>query len=234
MRAAVVVGVIVALLWGIQLADSLSGYWLLRFGIVPRTPGKLEDIFSAPFLHASWSHIEGNTLPLVVLGFLVALRGIGRFVAVTVIVVVVSGLGVWLIAPSGTDTVGASGVIFGYLGYLVARGVIERRLVDLAVALLVGALYWSVLPLLLPGNAGISWQAHLFGLAGGTLAAWWLRSRPVTPVLGEPTGGGGQPPVGTAPGATAQVGSKRVTSRSELFSLEPIRRRPPEGPAAGG
>jgi membrane associated rhomboid family serine protease len=177
-RAAVAMGLFVALLWIVQVIDSLSGYPLLRYGIEPRTPGRLEYVFTAPFIHVSYAHLIGNTLPLAVLGFLVALRGIGRFLAVTAIVICVSGLGVWLFAPSASDTVGASGVIFGYLGYLVASGIFERRFVDLAVAVLVGILYWSFIPDLLPGHPGISWQGHLFGLIGGVLAAWAFRSRP--------------------------------------------------------
>jgi membrane associated rhomboid family serine protease len=178
--AAIVMAVFIGVIWVIQIVDSLMHYSLLRFGIEPRWPSRLGDILSAPFLHVSYAHIADNTLPLAVLGFLVALRGIGRFLAVTAVVIVIGGLGVWLTAPSGTDTVGASGVIFGYLGYLVARGVIERRLSDILVALLVGALYWSVLPLLLPGNPGISWQGHVFGLLGGLLSAWLFRTRQPT------------------------------------------------------
>ncbi len=166
-----------AVLWVVQIADSLDHYSLLRWGIMPRQFGKLEDIFTAPFIHASYTHLMDNSLPLLVLGFMAALRGVGRWLAVTVVIIVVSGLGVWLTASGGTDTVGVSGVIFGYFGYLVARGVIERHLLDLAVGLLVGILYWSLLPGVLPGHYGISWQAHLFGLLGGVLAAWLFRRR---------------------------------------------------------
>ncbi len=177
MTAAIVIGLVVAFLWALQIFDSLSHYWLLRFGIFPRHVGKLEDVASAPFVHASYHHLLGNTLPLLVLGFLVALRGVKKFLLVSAVIVVVSGLGVWLTSPSGSDTVGASGVIFGYLGYLLARGFFERHLTDVLIALIVGALYWSILPDLLPGTAGVSWQAHLFGLLGGVLAARLFRER---------------------------------------------------------
>ncbi|HTX00858.1 MAG TPA: rhomboid family intramembrane serine protease [Acidimicrobiales bacterium] len=186
-NAAIAMAVFLVVIWVLQIADSLMHYSLLRFGIQPRWPSRLGDIFSAPFLHVSYAHISDNTLPLAVLGFLVALRGIARFLAVTLVIIVIGGLGVWLTASSGTDTVGASGVIFGYLGFLVARGAIERRLLDIVVAVLVGALYWSILPLLLPGNPGISWQGHLFGLAGGVTSAWWFRSRrPELPPADQP------------------------------------------------
>ena len=177
LSAVIVMGIFLAVLWVVQIADSVSHYPLLHLGIEPRSVGKVEDIFTAPFIHVSYAHLIGNTLPLLVLGFFVALRGIKRFLLVTLVIIVVSGLGVWLTASSGSDTVGASGVIFGYFGYLVARGVIERRPTDLFVGVVVGALYWSILPDLFPGNRGVSWQAHLFGLLGGILAARLFRLR---------------------------------------------------------
>jgi len=172
--------VFLGVLWAVQIADSLTHYSLLRWGIMPRQVGRLEDVLTAPFIHASYTHLVDNSLPLLVLGFIAALRGVGRWLGVTLMIIVMSGLGVWLTSPSGSDTVGVSGVIFGYFAYLVARGVIERRLIDLAVGLLVGILYWSLLPGILPGHYGISWQAHFFGLLGGILAAWLFRRRVAT------------------------------------------------------
>ena len=170
-------GAFVAILWAVQIVDSATHYPLLRFGIDPRSIGKIADIFTAPFIHASYSHLVGNTVPLVVLGIFVALRGIQRFLLITGVIVLISGLGVWLTAASGSDTVGASGVIFGYFGFLVARGVIERRVTDVLVGVVVGGSFWSILPGLLPGSSGVSWQGHLFGLLGGITAAWLLRRR---------------------------------------------------------
>jgi membrane associated rhomboid family serine protease len=144
---------------------------------VPRRLDKLEDVLTAPFIHVSYTHLIDNSLPLLILGFIAALRGIGRWLAVTVVIVLVSGVGVWLTATGGSDTVGASGVIFGYFGFLVARGLLDRRVVDLAIGLAVGVLYWTLLPGVLPGHNGVSWQAHLFGLLGGILAAWLFRVR---------------------------------------------------------
>jgi membrane associated rhomboid family serine protease len=186
LQAGVVMLVFLGLLWAVQIADSLTHYSLLRWGIIPRRLDKLEDILTAPFIHVSYTHLEDNTLPLLILGFIAALRGVRRWLGVTLVIILVSGLGVWLTGGGGSDTVGASGVIFGYLGYLVARGVIDRHLVDLAVGLLVGVLYWSLLPGVLPGHYGISWQAHLFGLLGGILAAWLFRGR--SPRVQEPAG----------------------------------------------
>ena len=180
-RAAILVGCFVVILWIVQIGDSAAGYPLLRFGIEPRSVGKLQDIVIAPFVHVSYHHLLGNTLPLVILGFLVALRGIRRFLLISGLIGIVSGLGVWLTAPSGSDTVGASSVIFGYFGFLLARGIIERRVSDLLVGAVVGLLYWSILSETLPGTRGISWQGHLFGLVGGVLAALVFRERQPSP-----------------------------------------------------
>lgn len=174
--AALVMGAVVALLWVLQLVDSLTHYSLLHYGIRPRQVGDLPDVLTAPFIHVSWAHLLGNTLPLFVLGFFVALGGIRRFVLATIVIVVVSGLGVWLSAPADSVTVGASGLIFGYFGYLIARGVLDRRPTDVVVGLVVGALYWTILTGLLPDHQGVSWQGHLFGLLGGVLAAWLFRA----------------------------------------------------------
>jgi membrane associated rhomboid family serine protease len=176
-RALVVVAVLLGIMWVVQVADSLTHYSLLSWGIVPRRLDKLEDVLTAPFIHVSYTHLIDNSLPLLILGFIAALRGIGRWLAVTVVIVLVSGVGVWLTATGGSDTVGASGVIFGYFGFLVARGLLDRRVVDLAIGLAVGVLYWTLLPGVLPGHNGVSWQAHLFGLLGGILAAWLFRVR---------------------------------------------------------
>lgn len=164
-----------ALLWVVEAADAVLPAEFDEAGIVPRDGDGLMGILLAPFLHADFGHLAANTVPLVVLGILAAIAGTARFVLATVIIVVVSGLGVWLTAPSNSVTVGASGVVFGYLGYVLARAVFERSLlyagVAIAVVLVYGGLVWGVLP----GAAGVSWQGHLFGLIGGVLAAWLLR-----------------------------------------------------------
>lgn len=180
------VAAVLVVLWSVQVVDSLDHYYLLRFGIVPRQVGRIQDILSAPFIHVSWTHLVDNSIPLAVLAFLAALAGLDRFLGVTAVIVVVSGLGVWLTAAGGTDTVGASGVIFGYFGYLVVRGIFDRRPVDLGVGLVVGILYWSILAGVVPGRAGVSWQGHLFGLLGGVAAGWLFRRRPAqkSPVPG--------------------------------------------------
>jgi membrane associated rhomboid family serine protease len=138
----------------------------------------------APFLHGGFGHLASNTVPFLVMGALIALSGLRRVLAVTVIVALVSGLGTWLIAPSTSLHIGASGVVFGYAGYLVARGLFDRRLRYLATGVLVALLYGSSLLLGLVPQEGISWQAHLFGAIGGLVAARVLaRRRPTARAL---------------------------------------------------
>ncbi|MBE9498148.1 MULTISPECIES: rhomboid family intramembrane serine protease [Streptomyces] len=161
----------VALLWVLEAVDQASGNALDSFGIQPRRVGELVDVVPSAFMHFGFEHLMANTLPLLVLGFLAALRGVGRFLAVAAIIVVVSGLGVWLIAPAGSNTAGASGLIFGLFGYLVARGFVDRRITDVALGTVVAVFYGSLLWGVLPTDSGISWQGHLFGLIGGVLAA---------------------------------------------------------------
>ncbi len=186
--AFVLVGGFVALIWVLQVFNWADGYRLdTEFAIYPHNVGRLADIFTAPFLHLSWQHIEGNTVPLFVLGVLAAYRGIRKFLLVSLIIVVTSGLAVWLFQSSGEPTVGASGVIFGYFGYVLIRGFFDRNLLDIGVGIVAGVLYWTILQVAIPGTPGISWIGHLGGLFGGVLAAWFLRTR--TPA--EITSGGG-------------------------------------------
>jgi membrane associated rhomboid family serine protease len=183
-RTAVVMVGFVTLLWVIEIADTLSQHRLDQWGISPRDPSELPDIATAPFLHAGFNHLAANTVPLLILGFLAALRGLGRFAAVSALIVVVSGLGVWLISPPHTVTLGASGLIFGYFGYVVLRGFLDRSLLDIALGVAVLILYGSVLWGVLPLQSGVSWQGHLFGLLGGALAAWVFRRRKGRRVVG--------------------------------------------------
>jgi membrane associated rhomboid family serine protease len=177
--ALVLMGAFVALLWVLQVFNWADGYRLdVDFGILSHNVSRLPEIFTAPFLHVSWQHIEGNTVPLFVLGVLAAYRGIKKFLLMTLIVAVVSGLAVWLFQSGSELTVGASGLIFGYFGYVVARGFFDRNLLDIGVGIVAGLLYWTILQVAIPGTPGISWIGHLGGLFGGVLAAWLLQERP--------------------------------------------------------
>jgi membrane associated rhomboid family serine protease len=177
--AVVVMAGFLALIWALQVFNWADGYRLdADFGIWPQNLSRLPDIFVAPFLHISWQHIEGNSLPLFVLGVLAAYRSIARFLLVSLIVLVTSGLAVWLFQASNELTVGASGLIFGYFGYVLVRGFLDRNLIDIGVGAVAGVLYWTILQVAIPGTPGVSWIGHLGGLVGGIIAAWVVRSRP--------------------------------------------------------
>ncbi len=180
--AAIVVSLLVAVEWGVEVADYVLPQDLDRYGIVAHERNGLVGIFLAPFLHAGFAHLMANTMPLAILGFLAALRGLGRFFVASLIIIIVSGLGVWWYSQPGGLTVGASGLVFGYFGYVVTRGLFDRHLLDIALGIGVAVLYYSLIWGVLPGQPGISWQGHLFGLVGGVLAAYVLRRRKRRPV----------------------------------------------------
>ncbi|MEU5833128.1 rhomboid family intramembrane serine protease [Streptomyces diacarni] len=161
----------VGLLWLLEAVDQATDNALDTFGVEPRRVDELVDVVPSAFMHFGFEHLIANTLPLLILGFLAALRGVGRFLAVAATIILVSGLGVWLIAPDGSNTAGASGLIFGLFGYLLARGFVDRRITDVALGSVVAVFYGSILWGVLPTDAGISWQGHLFGLIGGVVAA---------------------------------------------------------------
>ena len=167
------------MMWAVEIVDLVAGD-LDSHGIRPRHVDGLLVILAAPFLHQGFAHLVGNTLPFVVLGALVALGGLLRVAAVSAIVVAVGGLGVWLTAAPGTVHIGASGLVFGYAAYLIARGLYSRELLHLLVALAVVVVYGTTLLLGLLPAAGVSWQGHLFGGIGGLLAARTLHGRGVT------------------------------------------------------
>jgi len=166
-----------ALLWVLELYDQFTGGRLDNDGIVPRTPAGLEGIVWAPLLHAGWAHLIANTLPFLIFGFLVLANGIGRFVLVTAIVWVLGGLGVWLTAPDNTVTIGMSGVIFGWLAYLLIRGFFARSGTQIVLAVVLFLFWGGILLGVLPGQANVSWQGHLFGALAGVLAAWLVAPR---------------------------------------------------------
>jgi membrane associated rhomboid family serine protease len=167
----------IALLWLIQIANWADQYRLtFDYGIRPRDVASLPDILSAPFLHFSWAHIEGNSGPLFVFGFLAAYRGVTKFLGVTVLVVLTSGLGAWLFESRGSVGAGASGVVFGYFGYIMVRGFFDRHAIDMLLGAVMALCFAYQFTVLLP-QAGIGWQAHIGGLVGGVAAGWLLRDR---------------------------------------------------------
>ena len=171
-RRAFVLFAFVGAMWIVRIADSFraDGSSIAGNGVIPRTASSLGDIVTAPFIHANWPHLIANTGPLLVLGALVLLGGIGEFLFVTLTCAICAGAGSWVFGETARH-IGASGVVFGYVGYLLFRPAFDRRLLFMVMTIAVIALYgsallWSVVP-----RAGISWTAHFFGFLGGALAA---------------------------------------------------------------
>nr|WP_296777929.1 rhomboid family intramembrane serine protease [Rhodococcus sp. (in: high G+C Gram-positive bacteria)] len=174
--AAMYTGGFVVLLWVIELIDVASGSRIQDAGINPRTVDGLWGILFAPVLHDDWAHLIANTVPLLVLGFLVLLSGIGRGLAATGIIWVVAGVGTWLIGGAHSNHIGASSLVFGFIAYLLTRGIFTRNIGQLALGVVVFVIYGGALWGVLPSTPGISWQGHFFGAVGGILAAWVLSS----------------------------------------------------------
>lgn len=161
----------VAAMWVIELVDFLTRHRLDRWGIQPRTARGLIGIFAAPFLHGSWTHLIGNTIPFVALGSIVAITSKQLFAVAVVSIIALGGLGVWLLAPGGAVHIGASGLVFGMITFLVARGFFTKRVTHVLLGVVIFVLYGSALWGVLPGRPGVSWQGHLFGAIAGVLAA---------------------------------------------------------------
>ena len=172
-----------ALMWAVEVVGYVEGD-LAANGIRPRDGEGLLGILLAPFLHGDFGHLLGNTIPFLTLGAVIALSGLARVAAVTAIVAVGGGLGTWLVGPSDTVHIGASGIVFGYATYLLARGVYSRRLLHLGTGLLVLAVFGTTLLFGLIPSAGVSWQGHLFGALSGVLAARVLDSRKELAAIG--------------------------------------------------
>ena len=171
------VGGLAAVMWLSEILDALLGGDLDAYGIRPREVDGLDGILFAPFLHDGFSHLIGNTIPFLVLGAVIALGGLARVAAVTVIVMVVGGAGTWIAGPGLSLHIGASGVVFGYAAYLVARGVYSRSPLQLLTGAIVVAVWGTTLLTGLVPRAGVSWQGHLFGALGGVVAAYLVHAR---------------------------------------------------------
>jgi membrane associated rhomboid family serine protease len=185
LRSAVIIISLTALLYLIEAIDVVSDQDLDSAGIESREADGLSGIFFSPFLHDGWAHLVANTIPGMVLGFLVLMAK--RFIITTAIVWVVSGLGVWVVSPSHVVTVGASGIIFGWLTYILVRGLFNRDFWQILLGIVVFVVYGGVLWGVVPTDGRVSWQGHLFGALGGVLAAWYLsrkdrkRDQPAAP-----------------------------------------------------
>ena len=172
-----ILGGFVAVMWILEIVDIVLGGALNSYGVRPHQLIGLRGIVFAPFLHGGLGHLIANTIPFLILGWFVMLQETRDFFVVTGITMLVSGLGTWLVGSSNSVHIGASGLIFGYLGFLLLRGYFERNFPSILLSLIVGFLYggtiWGVLPI----QYGVSWQMHLFGFIGGVIAARLLARR---------------------------------------------------------
>ncbi|MDH6139539.1 membrane associated rhomboid family serine protease [Kitasatospora sp. GP30] len=210
-KAFFVVFGLLALVWAVQLGNWSDGNSLARqFGIRPQEFDSLGKIFTAPLLHYGWDHLEANSGPLFVFAFLAAYRGVARFLALTALLAVTSGLTVWIFQNPQTETVGASGLVFGYFAYVVLRGIFDRHLIDSLIGLVMAASFaYLVFGALPSAPGGVSWLGHLGGLIGGCLGAWLLRDRRTSATAGPAA-------AATAPGPAT---SERSALLKELDDL---------------
>ncbi len=210
---------VLVLLWAVDVANALGDRrWNFEFGIVGRDPGHLLGIVTAPFLHGNIEHLVANGSALFTLGLIAGLYGIWRFLGVVLVVVLLGGLVAWVFAPEGTVSVGASGVVFGLLGYLVARGFVERRPLDIVISLGVGVAFgYHIVSGVVPTEARVAWWAHLTGFLAGIVAAWLFRRRR-KPATADTTSGAAPPAAGSAAGGSAAGESPAVGSAPPVGS----------------
>jgi len=176
---AVVLGGILGVFWVVFVVNTLLGGSLLVLGVIPRTTIGLRGILFAPFLHVSLNHIVANSIPFLILGWMVMLRDQRHFIPVTVAGMIGSGLAAWLLGAPGSVHVGASGVIFGYLGFLMLTGWYTRSVSSILLSVVVTLMWGGLVLGMMPGTPGISWQEHIGGFLGGIFAARGLRSQSV-------------------------------------------------------
>ena len=190
--------VLVAVMWIVEVVNALDANRLdTAGGLYPRNVDHLWGIFTAPMLRVSFQHLEDNTIPFVFMGVIIALHGAKRLALVTLIVIVVGGLGTWLISPANVPTIGASGVVFGYATYLLVRGLFDRSALEVLVGIVVGVIWGGALLSSIVPHYGISWQGHVCGAIGGVVAAYLLRREHPT---AEAAKRGTNPAAGALPG----------------------------------
>jgi membrane associated rhomboid family serine protease len=211
-----------AILWVIQLVNFADRYHLSEaYGIIPRDVRSLPYVLTAPFLHVSWTHIESNSGPLFIFGFLAAYRGVKRFLGLTALVIVTSGMAAWFFGTAGTVGVGASGVVFGYLGYVLVKGIFDRHGIDIMIGAVMALCFAYQFTVLLP-QAHIGWQDHIGGLVGGLAGGWIFRDRAAAAARSK------------ARAATAAKTSSPASASTGTTSTLPARIVPTGTPAGSG
>ena len=173
-----IIGGLLAVMWGVESIEwVLSTDWGRTYGILPRNPDGLWGLLLSPLLHGGFGHLIANSIPFAILGGLMMLRGVNEFVKATIQITILGGLCVWLIGASNSYHIGASGVIFGYMGFLLSIGIFERSIKGIAIALVAGFFYGGILWGVLPSEPGISWEGHLFGFLAGIASAKFLAKK---------------------------------------------------------
>ncbi|HEX8903695.1 MAG TPA: rhomboid family intramembrane serine protease [Longimicrobiaceae bacterium] len=165
-----------AVMWIVQVVNAATFHSLDRFGVRPWEVGGLLGILTEPFLHAGFGHLMTNTVPFLIFGWLILLHDVRDYVVVSLLAMLVGGVGTWLTGMPGSVHIGASGVVFGYFGFLLLRGWFRRSIASIALSLAIGVTYGYFLFGMLP-QGGISWQGHIFGFLGGVLSAYLLNRR---------------------------------------------------------
>jgi membrane associated rhomboid family serine protease len=223
-KALFVMVAFLAILWIIQVANVLDHYQLnMAYGIRAREVSSLPDIVTAPFLHVSWTHIEGNSGPLFIFGFLAAYRGVVRFLGLTALVIIGSGLAAWIFSAPDTLGLGASGVVFGYLGYILVRGFFDRHAIDILIGAVMAVCFAYQFTVLLP-HAGIGWQAHIGGLVAGIIGGWVFRDRSAKAARKDAAA--------RASAAAASAGTARAVPETVTSALSPAAKPIAVTPAA--
>ncbi|AZI59527.1 rhomboid family intramembrane serine protease [Nakamurella antarctica] len=176
-QALIVPGAFLVVMYLVQLVQAVmpaaGDAALVHFaGVEPRQVDGLVGVITSPFVHANWGHLFANTIPFLVFGFLLMVNGAKQFIAVTVLVWLIAGMGTWLTGDGNSVVIGASGVVFGWLAYLVTRGVFTRNFWQIVMGIVLLAIWGSIFWGVLPSANQVSWQAHLFGSIGGLVAAF--------------------------------------------------------------
>ena len=168
-----VLAIILALMWFVRLLDSFTpaGFSAAGYGIVPRSWDGLSGIAAAPFIHSSWAHLIANTIPFAVLGSFILINGAGEFLFVFFVTGLIAGAGTWLFGAPNTQHVGASGIVLGFMGFLLFRSAFDRKLTSAIITIAVAVLYASALATSLVPREDVSWTNHCFGFIGGIVAA---------------------------------------------------------------
>lgn len=170
------IGVLMVILYGILLVDSFIPFRINSFGIIPRTQRGLIGIFTSPFLHGGLQHLISNSIPLVVMLLTLSVFYEKKWIPVVTIIVIIGGGLTWLFGGDGNH-IGASGLIYGLAGFLIANGIIEKNMKSLIITIVIGLLYGGLIFGVLPTDRRISWEGHLFGAVGGVIASFLLRTK---------------------------------------------------------